>query len=53
MALEHGCSLSKENYCFKALYDEDLSKMQNFQRDPIKLNYVYVFFNFQRHGHKK
>ena len=42
MANELGFSLGKLNYCLKALKVKGLIKIQNFQRDPNKLRYVYI-----------
>ena len=35
-------SLGKLNYCLKALREKGLIKIQNFKKNPKKLNYVYV-----------
>ena len=37
-----GFSLGKLNYCLKALKDKGLIKMQNFEKNPNKINYIYV-----------
>ena len=37
-----GFSLGKLNYCLKALKSKGLVKMKNFQKNPNKINYVYV-----------
>ena len=42
MAEELGFSLGKLNYCLKALKQKGLVKIQNFKKNPKKLNYVYV-----------
>ena len=42
LASELGFSLGKLNYCLKALKDKGLIKIQNFQKDPNKLRYVYI-----------
>ena len=42
LASELGFSLGKLNYCSKALKVKGLIKIQNFQRDPNKLRYVYI-----------
>ena len=42
LASELGFSLGKLNYCLKALKVKGLIKIQNFQRDPNKLRYVYI-----------
>ena len=42
LALKLGFSLGKLNYCLKALKNKGLIKMQNFGKNPYKLNYIYV-----------
>ena len=42
LAKELGFSLGKINYCLNALKDKGLVKMQNFVKNPSKINYVYV-----------
>ena len=42
LADELGFSLGKLNYCLKALKSKGLIKMENFKRNPNKLNYIYV-----------
>ena len=42
LADELGFSLGKLNYCLRALKNKGLVKMQNFERNPKKLNYIYV-----------
>tara|TARA_B100000886_G_scaffold276455_1_gene200397 strand:+ start:2062 stop:2367 length:306 start_codon:yes stop_codon:yes gene_type:complete len=42
LASELGFSLGKLNYCLRALKVKGLIKIQNFQRDPNKLRYVYI-----------
>ena len=42
LAEELGFSLGKLNYCLKALREKGLIKIQNFKKNPKKLNYVYV-----------
>ena len=42
MAKHLGFSLGKLNYCLKALREKGLIKIQNFKKNPKKLNYVYV-----------
>ena len=37
-----GFSLGKLNYCVKALQNKGLVKIQNFKKNPRKLNYIYV-----------
>lgn len=40
LAEELGFSLGKLNYCLKALQKKGLIKIQNFQRQPNKINYL-------------
>ena len=42
LANELGFSLGKLNYCLKALKSKGLIKMENFKKNPNKLNYIYV-----------
>ena len=42
LAKELGFSLGKLNYCLKALQEKGLIKMNNFIKNPKKLNYFYV-----------
>lgn len=42
MAEELGFSLGKLNYCLKALKNKGLIKIKNFQKNPNKINYLYV-----------
>ena len=42
MANELGFSLGKLNYCLKALKQKGLVKIKNFEKNPNKLNYIYV-----------
>ena len=42
LANELGFSLGKLNYCLKALKDKGLIKIQNFKKNPKKINYIYV-----------
>ena len=37
-----GYSLGKLNYCLKALKAKGFIKIQNFQKNPNKINYLYV-----------
>ena len=37
-----GFSLGKLNYCLKALQEKGLIKIQNFKKNPKKINYIYV-----------
>ena len=42
LAVELGFSLGKLNYCMKALQQKGLIKIENFKRNPNKINYLYV-----------
>ena len=42
LAEELGFSLGKLNYCLKALKGKGLVKIENFAKNPNKLNYIYV-----------
>ena len=42
LAQELGFSLGKLNYCLKALRTKGLIKMKNFEKNPNKINYIYV-----------
>jgi EPS-associated MarR family transcriptional regulator len=42
LANELGFSLGKLNYCLKALKNKGLVKINNFAKNPNKLNYMYV-----------
>ena len=42
LAEELGFSLGKLNYCLKALKNKGLVKIENFKRNPNKVNYIYV-----------
>ncbi len=42
LAVELGFSLGKLNYCLKALKTKGLVKMKNFEKNPHKINYIYV-----------
>lgn len=42
LARELGFSLGKLNYCLKALKNKGLVKIENFTKNPHKLNYIYV-----------
>ena len=37
-----GFSLGKLNYCLKALKNKGLVKIENFTKNPNKINYIYV-----------
>ena len=42
LAEELGFSLGKLNYCLKALKSKGLIKINNFEKNPNKFNYIYV-----------
>ena len=42
LADELGFSLGKLNYCLNALKDKGLIKIKNFEKNPNKLNYIYI-----------
>tara|TARA_Y100001970_G_C13752244_1_gene611568 strand:+ start:280 stop:585 length:306 start_codon:yes stop_codon:yes gene_type:complete len=42
LARDLGFSLGKLNYCLKALKDKGLIKIKNFEKNPNKINYIYV-----------
>ena len=42
LATELGFSLGKLNYCLKALKKKGLVKIENFKKNPNKINYFYV-----------
>ena len=42
LAEELGFSLGKLNYCMKALQQKGLIKIENFKKNPKKINYLYV-----------
>ena len=42
LAGELGFSLGKLNYCLKALKVKGLIKIENFKKNPRKINYIYV-----------
>ena len=42
LAKATGFSLGKLNYCLKALIDKGLIKINNFEKNPNKINYFYV-----------
>ena len=42
LAEELGFSLGKLNYCVKALKNKGLIKINNFTKNPKKINYIYV-----------
>ncbi len=42
LAEKLGFSLGKLNYCLKALKNKGLIKIENFTKNPNKINYIYV-----------
>ena len=42
LAQELGFSLGKLNYCLKELQKKGLIKIENFKKNPKKINYLYV-----------
>ena len=42
LAEQLGFSLGKLNYCLKALQVKGLVKIENFKKNPKKINYIYV-----------
>tara|TARA_Y100000816_G_C25734797_1_gene386866 strand:- start:144 stop:446 length:303 start_codon:yes stop_codon:yes gene_type:complete len=42
LAHELGFSLGKLNYCLKELQKKGLIKIENFKKNPKKINYLYV-----------
>jgi len=42
LAKDLGFSLGKLNYCLKALKDKGLIKINNFSKNPNKINYIYI-----------
>ena len=42
MASSLGFSLGKFNYCLKSLKKKGLVKINNFKKNPNKINYLYV-----------
>ncbi len=42
LAHELGFSLGKLNYCLKELQKKGLIKIENFKKNPNKINYLYV-----------
>ena len=42
LARDLGFSLGKLNYCLNALKYKGLIKIQNFNKNPNKFNYIYV-----------
>ena len=42
LAEQLGFSLGKLNYCLKALQAKGLVKIENFKKNPKKINYIYM-----------
>ena len=42
MASDLGFSLGKLNYCLKALKTKGFVKINNFKKNPNKINYLYI-----------
>ena len=42
LADELGFSLGQLNYCIKALQNKGLVKIENFKKNPNKINYFYI-----------
>jgi len=42
LAKELGFSLGKLNYCLRSLRSKGLIKIENFRKNPNKINYIYV-----------
>ena len=42
LAKDLNLSLGKVNYCLKALKEKGLIKIQNFQKNPNKISYIYI-----------
>ena len=42
LAEDLGFSFGKLNYCLKALREKGLIKIENFKKNPKKINYIYV-----------
>ena len=42
LAKELGFSLGKLNYCLKALKKKGFIKIENFKKNPKKINYFYI-----------
>ncbi len=42
LAKDLGISLGKLNYCVKALKNKGLIKINNFRKNPNKINYLYI-----------
>ncbi len=42
LAKDLNFSLGKLNYCLKSLKEKGLIKLNNFKKNPKKINYIYV-----------
>ena len=42
LAKKLGFSLGKLNYCLKGLQNKGIIKIQNFKKNPKKINYLYI-----------
>lgn len=42
LAKDLGFSLGKLNYCLKALQAKGMVKIKNFEKNPNKINYIYI-----------
>ena len=42
LAKDLGYSLGKLNYCLQELKKKGFSKIKNFQKNPNKINYIYI-----------
>jgi MarR family transcriptional regulator, temperature-dependent positive regulator of motility len=42
LASQLGFSLGKINYCLKSLKNKGLIKIENFKKNPKKINYIYI-----------
>ena len=42
LARDLDLSLGKVNYCMKALKEKGFIKINNFQKNPNKINYIYI-----------
>jgi len=42
LASQLGFSLGKLNYCLKSLKNKGLIKIENFKKNPKKINYIYI-----------
>ena len=42
LSLETSVSLGKVNYCLRALKDKGFIKINNFKKNPNKINYIYI-----------